>query len=105
MKNILGTGIAFLVFVLGFSPAQAATIEITIRKLTFDPGTVSAAAGDKIVWSNKDIMDHTATFEGAFDIVIPAGSTGTLIMTKAGTIRYYCRYHPNMVGTLEVEVR
>lgn len=105
MKTILGTGFAGTILLLGSLPAQAATIEVTIQKLAFGPGTVDAAVGDRIVWSNKDVMDHTATLDGAFDILIPAGSTGTLILTKAGTIRYHCRYHPNMVGTLKVEMR
>jgi plastocyanin len=105
MKAFFGAGFACAIFAVGCLPAQAATVEITIRKLSFGPGMVNAAVGDRIVWSNKDVMDHTATLDGSFDILIPAGGTGTLLLTNAGPIRYHCRYHPNMVGTIEVDAR
>jgi len=105
MKSILGTALACAIFSVECLSARAATVEITIHNLAFGSGTANAAVGDRIVWSNKDVMDHTATLDGAFDIRIPAGGTGMLLVTKAGQIRYYCRYHPNMVGTIEVDAR
>lgn len=90
--------------VLGASiPAHAATIEITMENLVIAPAEASAKVGDTIEWVNKDILAHTATARnGDWDVTIPPKKTVTLVLKKAGTIEYYCRYHPNMKATLTV---
>ena len=82
--------------------ASATTIEVTIEKLEFRPAVVTARPGDTIVWRNKDVMDHTATSKGSFDVVIPAGKSGSTVIKGDGVAEYYCRYHPNMKGRLDV---
>ena len=82
--------------------ASAATIEVTIEKLEFRPAVVTARPGDTILWRNKDVMDHTATSKGSFDVVIPAGKSGSTVIKGDGVAEYYCRYHPNMKGQIEV---
>jgi plastocyanin len=47
-------------------------------------------------------MDHTATSKGSFDVVIPAGKSGSTVIKGDGAAEYYCRYHPNMKGQIEV---
>jgi plastocyanin len=90
--------------ILGASiPAHAATIEITMENLVIAPAEVSAKVGDTIEWVNKDILAHTATARnGDWDVTIPPKKTVTLVLKKAGTVEYYCRYHPNMKATLTV---
>src|SRR6478736_2753660 len=84
-------------------PAHAATIQITIDNLVFAPAEVSARVGDTIEWINKDVLAHTATARnGDFDVMLPPKKTGTLVVTKAGTFEYYCRFHPNMKASLTV---
>jgi plastocyanin len=34
--------------------------------------------------------------------MIPAGKSAHLKMTKVGTFTYFCRVHPDMVGTIRV---
>lgn len=83
--------------------ARAETITVTIDRAAFAPAAISARVGDVIVWDNKDIVAHTATArDKAWDVMIPAGKTARIEMKKAGSIEYYCRFHPNMVGRLEV---
>ena len=85
-------------------PAQAATIEITMENLEVSPKDASAKVGDTIEWINKDVFVHTATARnGDFDVNLPAKKSGTLVLKKAGTIDYYCRFHPNMKATLKIE--
>lgn len=91
-----------LALMLAGSPVRAETIRVAIEKLVFAPAEISAAVGDVIEWQNKDVMAHTATAKGDFDIVIPPGKTATLAVTKAGTFDYYCRFHPNMKARLQV---
>ena len=84
-------------------PAHAATIQITIDNLAFAPAEVSARVGDAIEWINKDALAHTATARnGDFDVTTPPKKTVTSILKKAGTVEYYCRYHPNMKAVLTI---
>ncbi|MBZ9851734.1 cupredoxin family copper-binding protein [Mesorhizobium sp. CA14] len=91
-----------LATVLIASPALAATIEVTIDKLVFSPASVQAKIGDTIEWTNKDILAHTATVKGGWDVMIPAKSRGKVTLKAAGTVDYFCRFHPNMKGRIEV---
>ena len=85
-------------------PVHAATIEITMENLVISPAEVSAKVGDTITWVNKDVFAHTATAKnGDFDVTLPPNKSATLVVKKAGTVDYYCRYHPNMKATLKIE--
>jgi plastocyanin len=84
--------------------AHAATIQITMENLVITPAQATAKVGDTIEWINKDVLAHTATARnGDWDVVLPPKKNGTLVLKKAGTIDYYCRFHPNMKATLTVE--
>lgn len=84
-------------------PAQAATIQITSTDLVFGPSEVSARVGDTIEWINRDVFAHTATARnGDFDVMMPPKKTVTSVVKKAGTIEYYCRFHPNMKAVLTI---
>jgi len=84
-------------------PAQAATIQITLENLVFTPAEASAKVGDTIEWINKDVLAHTATARnGDFDVTTPPKKTVTSVLKKAGSVEYYCRYHPNMKATLTI---
>ena len=83
--------------------ADAATIQITMENLVISPAEASAKVGDTIEWINKDIFAHTATARnGDWDVTIPPNKTVTSVLKKAGTVEYYCRFHPNMKATLVV---
>jgi plastocyanin len=85
-------------------PAHAATIQISMENLVISPAEVSAKVGDTIEWINKDVFAHTATARtGDFDVTIQPKKTVTLVLKKAGTVDYYCRFHPNMKAMLKVE--
>jgi plastocyanin len=85
-------------------PANAETIQVKMDKLAFIPAQVTVHVGDTIEWVNADFIPHTATARNkAWDVTIASGKTATTAMTKAGTIDYYCRFHPNMVGKIVVQ--
>ncbi|UQD75010.1 cupredoxin family copper-binding protein [Bradyrhizobium japonicum] len=84
-------------------PARAATIQITMENLVVSPAETSAKVGDTIEWINKDVFAHTATAKnGDFDVMLPPKKSATFVLKKAGTVDYYCRYHPNMKATLKI---
>ena len=91
-------------FALGTSvSAHAATIQITMENLVIAPAEATAKVGDTVELINKDIFAHTATARnGDFDVMMPPKKTVTYVLKKAGTVEYYCRFHPNMKATLTI---
>ncbi len=84
-------------------PAHAATIQVVMDNLVISPAEVSVKVGDTIEWVNKDVFAHTATARnGDFDVMMPPKKTVTSVVKKAGTVEYYCRFHPNMKAVLVV---
>ncbi len=83
-------------------PAHAEMIQVTIDGLIFSPAKITAKIGDTVVWRNKDIVAHTATARGGFDVMIEPGKSASLVLTKIGSVEYYCRFHPNMLGRIIV---
>ncbi len=84
-------------------PAQAATIQIVMDNLVVSPAEATAKVGDTIEWVNKDIFAHTATARnGDFDVAMPPKKTVTSVLKKAGTVEFYCRFHPNMKAVLTI---
>ena len=83
--------------------AQAETVQIVMDKLGYIPLEASAKVGDTIEWINNDILIHTATARNRdWDIAIAPRKTERLILKKAGTIEYFCRFHPNMKGRIAI---
>jgi plastocyanin len=90
--------------IIAIAQARAETIRIEVKSLTFSPAQVTAHVGDTIEWANADFIPHTATAKNHdFDVQLPAGKTAKLNLKKAGTVEYFCRFHPNMTGTITVE--
>lgn len=86
------------------TPALAGDhVKVDIASLEFSPSVVTARVGDTVEWVNKDIVDHTATARnGDFDVTAPMGKSARLRLKRPGKVVYYCRFHPNMIGTLHV---
>jgi plastocyanin len=97
-----GFSLLFVIAGAQFAPASDFA-RIIINDLEYVPSTVTVHQGATVEWINKDIVEHTATARsGAFDVMTPRGKAARVKMTKAGTVQYYCRLHPNMVATINV---
>jgi plastocyanin len=83
-------------------PACAETIQVMIDNLVFSPVEIKAKVGDTVNWINKDIVAHTATVRDDWDVMIGTNKSARLVLTKAGVVEYYCRFHPNMKGRIIV---
>lgn len=96
--------LVFTVMVWGMNsvPAYADTIHVTIDKLVYSPAEIKARVGDTIEWINKDIVAHTATVQGDWDVMIAANKSASLVLKKVGTFNYHCRFHPNMKGHITI---
>ena len=86
------------------SPSAPRAHTVSIRNFAFDPVDVVVAIGDTVVWSNADIVPHTAT---ATDTVwdsksIGANGTWRFVAGARGRHEYYCVFHPTMKGAIVV---
>ena len=91
---------------LAISPAAAAphSYTIVIDKLKFGPIPAQLHKGDTILWVNKDLLRHSATAaDHSFDVDLQSGKAGKILLKKAGTIPFTCRFHPGMRGVLKVK--
>ena len=93
---------AAAVLAAGMAPAFAETVTVTIEKLVFSPTEITVKAGDTVEWVNKDAFAHTATVKGGWEVMLPVKKSGSITLDKAGTIDYFCRFHPNMKGKITV---
>ena len=93
---------AVLTLLSGAGAAAAATIEIIIDKMAFSPAQVDAKTGDTVRWTNKDAFVHTATVKGAWEIMLAQQKSGSIVIKTAGSVDYFCRFHPNMKGRIRV---
>ena len=89
--------------ILSTTSGHAATIQIKIKNLTFAPAQVSAHIGDTIQWVNADFVVHTATArDGSWDVMLSPNVTRSIRLKTVGTMDYYCKFHPNMIGQITV---
>ena len=72
--------------------------------MKFVPERVEVAAGDRITWTNRDIVPHTVTAPaaGMESGELAQGRSWTTVARKKGEVDYICRLHPVMHGTLVV---
>jgi plastocyanin len=102
-RTLSAAPVTALLLVIGLRSAEAAAIEIKMAEVAYAPAQVSAHVGDTVEWTNKDIVAHTATARnGAWDVMVVPNAKGSVVLKSVGTIEYYCRLHPNMVGSITV---
>ncbi len=86
--------------------AGKTTTAIKIVNFVYDPTPATVKAGAKITISNADAAPHTITDGGsgkAFDSGTVTGkASGSFTVSKPGTYKYICEFHPFMKGELTV---
>ena len=109
-KRLLPIGLALLLCSVGTIAAQKerkpATHTVTIDATSFQPSTLTIAAGDIVVWVNKDVIPHTATSKktGIFDSgTLASGASWKHSFKTGGSFGYVCQFHPTMKGTIVVK--
>jgi plastocyanin len=85
--------------------AAVKTDKVDIADYKFAPETIEVAAGTKVTWTNSDATAHTATADdSSFDTGdLDKGDSATVTFDKPGDFTYYCRFHPFMKATVEVQ--
>jgi len=72
--------------------------------MKFVPERIEVAAGDTIVWTNKDFLPHSVTAAAA---KVESGDLAQdkafrFIARRQGEMKYICRLHPVMQGVVVV---
>ena len=85
------------------SHAEPSVHRIVIAKMAFGASPENLRMGDVVEWANEDIFVHSATAaDGSFDVDVQPKGVARVVIRTAGVIRYRCKYHPGMQGTLTV---
>lgn len=81
------------------------TASVGMKGFAFAPATITIKVGESVEWINDDTVNHTVTADdGSFDSGNEApGNSYTHKFDKAGTYTYFCKWHPNMKGTIIVQ--
>jgi plastocyanin len=85
--------------------AAGKTHTVRIEGMKFVPERLEVAAGDTVVWTNKDLVPHTVTASGA---KVESGELAPnrswrFVAKRKGEMAYICRLHPVMKGLLVVK--
>jgi plastocyanin len=84
------------------APAQHKTHTIVIEAMKFTPDVLEVAAGDTVIWQNKDPFPHNATAAGLKSPDIASNRSWKFKVRKKGEFSYVCTLHPGMTAKLMV---
>lgn len=114
-KRLLAAGVAGAILALALlsgasavaqrgASQSAATATVSIRDLSFRPGTLKVNRGTKVVFANRDSVTHTAKRKGSFATgrIAPGKSVSVRFGSK-GTYAYHCTIHTFMHGKIVVD--
>ena len=83
---------------------DAVAHRVAITGMKFVPARLVVKPGERIRWTNEDLVPHTVTASNhLFDSSIVApNATWEWTAGKAGDFSYACLIHPEMTGTVAV---
>ena len=87
-------------------PQSQHRFAVSIMNFAFSPASLTVAAGDTVVWTNNDSIDHTVTSDTGSELGSPqlgSGSTYMHVFSTAGSYTYHCTNHPYMHGSATVQ--
>ena len=89
---------------VGSAAVRAKTVEVTIEHFAFAPENVAVAAGDTIVFVNKDIVPHTATATDSSWTTgeIAHGESARVTLPAKPGAEFFCKFHRVMKGYLTI---
>ena len=82
----------------------AGAVAVNIVDFNFQPADITAKTGQVIAFTNTGSAPHTATLDGGqcTTPTIQPGKADGLTFTAAGTYKFHCTIHTQMVGTIVV---
>lgn len=88
----------------GAAPTAPAGTSVRMAGTRFEPSTLTIRVGETVRWFNDDALPHTVSAtDGSWDSGnLAPGASFERGFESAGSFPYICRYHPGMVGNVEV---
>ena len=87
------------------SPESAGATAVDIVDFAF-PAPLEIPVGTTVTWTNQDSARHTVTSDPNGDEMqsgtLEEGETFSHTFEQAGTFEYFCEFHANMAGTVNV---
>ena len=103
MTKLVLMSIAILCMLNVAAPVHAADYVVVVDKMKFGPVPEVLHVGDTITWKNDDMFRHSATArDKSFDIDLPVKGEVQMVVEVAGSVDFFCKFHPGMKGTLVV---
>jgi plastocyanin len=77
---------------------------VSMRNNFYSPSSITIQRGTRVRWTNNGSRAHTATRNGGgwSSGTLQPGQSFSRVFNVKGTIRYHCRFHSNMRGTIVV---
>jgi plastocyanin len=77
---------------------------VSMRNNYYSPSSITIQRGTRVRWTNRGTRAHTATRNGGgwSSPTLQPGQSYSRVFNTKGTIRYHCRFHSNMRGTIVV---
>jgi plastocyanin len=111
-KEFLRLGTLGLVGGVGLALSSVAgarkqpTRMVVIQDFSFKPAKITIERGTRVIWINKDSVQHTATANNgrSFDSgLLRKGQRYSHTFKRAGKKPYHCEPHPHMKGSVTVK--
>jgi plastocyanin len=106
-RSLIGAGV-LVAGAVGIVPAQTPS-DVTVQLFQYRPGVREVKAGTRVVWTNEDDIEHTATSgtpekrDGRFDVRLTGkGTKDGVEFGRTGVYPYFCDRHRSMRGEIRV---
>ncbi len=102
--STFATAVALFTVLAAARPDAPKEHQVAIRGMHFVPAQLTVHRGDKVRWTNEDLVPHTATAsDKRFDSALIAPSASwEWTASEKGQIPYGCTVHPEMKGSVTV---
>lgn len=105
--------VLILFFLISYSPhtgskaGETRTETVEIKLFSFNPEVLKIPAGTKVVWINRDQIEHSVTQGGSEDNILDSGfftkgEKFEFVFEEPGEYRYFCNRHNSMKGVVKV---
>jgi plastocyanin len=103
MRRLAALAAAFTALAVA-APAQAATVDVKIKKTGFSPSSVRIDFGDAVKWTNSDTTNHQVVADnGSFaSPILKPGTSFSFTFKTAGRFPYHDAIHPAFKGVVRV---
>ena len=81
------------------------THKVAITGFKFVPAVLNVRVGDRVEFTNTDVVPHTATRrpDGWDTGTLKKDQSWTMEIAAVGKHDYFCRFHPNMMAEIIVQ--